>query len=133
MNTPDRGPARTPSRPVPGRWRPVPLLAAGAALAGAALLPSPARAWFVGGIGFGVPVFVVPPPVVYAPPPVVYLPPPYPPAAYPMPVQPPATEAVAGTTCNTGRYICPLPAIAVVGTRCSCPTETGARVFGTIR
>ncbi len=141
MRMPDRGPGRTPSSPPPaGRRGPTPprramrlaVLVALPALAGATLLPGAARAWFVGGIGFGVPVFVAPPPVVYAPPPVVVAP--YPPVAYPVPLPPPpVAEAVAGTTCAAARYVCPLPAIAVVGTRCSCPTETGARVFGTIR
>lgn len=52
---------------------------------GVAALPAPAKAWWRGGVGFGIvvpPVVVspapvyVPPPTYYRPPPVVYAPPP---------------------------------------------------------
>ena len=58
----------------------------GLAVLGVATMPSPANAWWRGGIGIGVyvpPVVVAPapvyaPPVYYAPPPAAYYPPPPP-------------------------------------------------------
>ncbi|MDA8253357.1 MAG: hypothetical protein M0Z28_29880 [Rhodospirillales bacterium] len=117
-------------------------LAAGlwAAVAVAALaLPSPARAWWRGGVFFGfppvLPFYYAPPPVVYAPPayyppPPAYYPPPQgyapPPQGYAPPPQGNASqEGQAGPVCRAGAYICPLEAPAGVGAPCSCPTNTG--------
>lgn len=119
------------------------------------LLPAPARAWFVGGIGFGVPILVAPPPVFYPPPypyaspyaPPPYAPGPYAGAPYPGMYPPPAAyapaaggaapgaraESVPGMSCSTGAYLCPLPGAGRVGARCSCPAESGGRAYGTIR
>ena len=57
----------------------------GFAVLGVAAMPSPANAWWRGGIGIGVdlPPVVVAPAPVYAPPPVYYAPPPA--AYYPPP------------------------------------------------
>ncbi|MBN9510293.1 MAG: hypothetical protein J0I21_14410 [Alphaproteobacteria bacterium] len=107
----------TPSEAVP--WC-VLAMAALAALA----LPSPAHAWWRGGVWIGfppiAPYYYYPPPVVYAPPPAVYVPPP---AAY----APPS----AGVSCYAGAYICPLDAPAPIGGACSCPTNTG-RIGGRV-
>ena len=125
------------------------LLPALGVAAGLALLPAPARAWFVGGIGFGVPIFVgPPPPPVYFAPPYPYPPPyavappygaGYPPEGAPVAAQSPlgqaggATQSVPGMACSTGAYVCPLPSAGRVGARCSCPAESGGRAYGTIR
>lgn len=123
------------------------------------LLPAPARAWFVGGIGFGVPIVVAPPPVFYPPPypyapayppyapppysPGPYAPGPYASAPYPGTYPPPplvngagpgaTAESVRGMSCSTGAYLCPLPGPGRVGARCSCPAQSGGRAYGTIR
>ena len=105
-----------------------------AALAAAALAaPSPAYAWWRGGVFFGfppiAPFYYAPPPVFYyPPPPVIYAPPPAayaPPPAYAMP--PPSTTPrdAAGPVCHAGLYVCPLDAPAPIGSPCSCPTNTG--------
>jgi hypothetical protein len=98
-----------------------------------AMAPAPAAAWWRGGVFFGVapfplfygpPVYYAPPPVVYAPPPVVYAPPPN--TAY-------AQAQPQGTSCDAGRYVCPLRAPVPPGAACSCPTDQRGRAPGTAR
>ncbi|MBV9783230.1 MAG: hypothetical protein JO264_05370 [Acidisphaera sp.] len=107
----------------------------GAASLGAALLPialpSPAHAWWRGGVWIGVPfpgVVIAPPvyaPPVYAPPPVVYAPQ----QEYYGQDQGYAPAAPSGATCYAGQYVCPLQRPVPSGTTCSCPGNAG-RVFG---
>ena len=119
-------------------------VAALAALAGAALIPAPAKAWFRGGVFFGFPPVVIGPPVVAYPP--AYYPPPYyapgyygpaypPPASYaPPPGQEQMSEAniPLGTTCYAGVYVCKAPAQSRIDTGCSCP-GIGAPSYGVVR
>jgi hypothetical protein len=108
-----------------------PLLLSAFALVAALALPSPARAWWRGGVFFAFPPVVpyyYPPPVVYPPPPVVYYPPVYPPP----PPYPAAPQAGAGApSCRAGAYVCPLETPAAIGAPCSCPTNTG-RIAGQV-
>ena len=124
-----------------------------ASLACAALIPSPAKAWFRGGVFIGFPPVVVGPPVVAYPPPYYYAPPYYAPGyyappAYPAPqayAPPPASEAPPpnpapqmsqavplGTTCYAGVYVCRAPAQSPVDSGCSCP-GIGAPSYGVVR
>jgi hypothetical protein len=65
------------------KLRPAVLAGAVLAAAVAALVPAPARAWWVhGGWGWHGGVFIGVPPVVVGPPPVAYVPPPPPPPVY---------------------------------------------------
>ena len=125
-------------------------LAALAVVAGAALTPAPAKAWFRGGVFFGFPPVVIGPPVV-AYPPAYYYPPPYyapgyygppayappPPVSYAPPPAAPApqmsqADAPLGTTCYAGVYVCRAPAQAHVDSGCSCP-GIGAPSYGVVR
>ena len=88
--------------------------------------PSPAQAWWRGGLWVGVapplyfaPPVYVPPPVYYAPPPMAYAPPPF----Y---VSPPPRYS---STCYAGVYTCPMQSAGPLGTPCSCPAERG-RAYG---
>jgi len=108
-----------------------------AAVATAALaMPSPARAWWRGGVFFAfppvLPFYYAPPPVVYGPPAVYGAPPPgYPPPSY-YPQQGYPQQGYpqqAGPACHAGAYVCPLEAPAAIGAPCTCPTNTG-RVAG---
>jgi hypothetical protein len=135
------------------------LVAAAVIGLGAAATPTPAKAWWHGGWGFGgvviglPPIVVAPPaPVVVAPPaPVVVAPPPpvyyaAPPVAYYAPapavvatpapavaVTPAPTYASAlGQGCYAGAYVCPLEQATPVGADCSCPANEG-RVSGQVR
>ena len=105
-------------------------LLAGLALAALAV-PTPAQAWWRGGVFFGfppvVPYYYPPPPVVY-PPPVIYAPPP---AAYPPYAPPPPPPQQAGPACHAGAYVCPLETPAAAGAPCTCPTNTG-RIAGRV-
>lgn len=111
-----------------------PAVCRGPALAALAFLaltgtvaPTPAHAWWRGGVVvgiappplyFGPPVYA-PPPVYYAPPPVVYAPPPF----Y---VAPPSRYS---QTCYAGPYTCPLQPPGPAGSPCSCPANQG-RAYG---
>jgi hypothetical protein len=119
-------------------------LAVAAAFSAAALplaVPSTAHAWWRGGFFIGVPPVVIGPPVVYPPPvyaaPPVYASPPVyaaPPAYAPPPAyaeQPPGDGYVSrGQACYAARYVCPLDRPVRPGGSCSCPTNTGSRVWG---
>jgi hypothetical protein len=107
------------------------LRAAGAGLAVVALgllvLPTPAKAWWRGGIWFGVPPVVYPPPYYYAPPPVYYGPPP---GYYaPPPVSYPASSAPQ--SCYAGPVVCPMERPSAAGNTCWCSASTG-RVYGQV-
>jgi hypothetical protein len=126
---------------------------AAAALVGAALLTSPARAWWHGGFFIGVPPVVVAPvpgyPYYY--PPAYYPPAYYPPAYYPQAYYPPAaytpvpsqtraqgsgtqgSDKVAyGAMCYAGVYHCAAPSQTPVGETCSCP-GLGAPSYGSVQ
>lgn len=104
------------------------------ALAGLALLPAAAQAYWRGGYFFGFPgVYVEPSPFSYppayypqpvavAPAPVVAVPPPFTPRIYGEP--PPAAQA-----CYAQPSVCPLDRPTAVGESCSCPGD-GGRVRG---
>jgi hypothetical protein len=134
-------------------------LAVAGALAGAAFVATPAKAWWRGGVWIGVPPVVVGPPAYYPPPYPYYYPPPYPsaypyypyyppayppgyaapppPAQTPMPqtqsgdtAQTPSNQPVAyGATCYAGVYTCAAAANTPVGAVCSCP-GLGAPSYG---
>ncbi len=96
----------------------------------AAVAPSPAHAWWRGGVAIG----IAPPPLYFGPP--VYAPPLYaPPVYYPPPVYyapPPfyvAPPRRLAQSCYAGAYVCPLPQPGPVGGACSCPAFHG-RVYG---
>ena len=103
-------------------------------LAGMALLPAGAQAYWRGGYFFGFPAvdvapspFSYPPayypqPVFAAPAPIVAVPPPFTPRVYGEP--PPAAQA-----CYTQPWVCPLDRATAVGDSCSCPVD-GGRVWG---
>jgi hypothetical protein len=115
------------------------------ALAGAAVLPAAAQAYWRGGFFFGVPgVYVAPPPYLYYPPayypPATYPPAWYPPPAYvapPGPYAPPAPYSTPspdeapppGQACYAGGWICPLEQPTPIGNACSCSTGSG-RAWG---
>ncbi len=128
-------------------------IACAAALAGAALIPATAQAWWRGGVFIGVPPIVVGPPVVAYPPPYYapgYYPPSYPPEGYApppangqpqgyaqAPQQSPAPELSQanvpfGSTCYAGVYVCAAPAQTHVGSGCSCP-GLGAPSYGVVQ
>jgi hypothetical protein len=142
-------------------FRPLLLGAAAVALAGAALIPAPARAWVRGGVFIGLPPVVVGPPAVYPYP--YYYPPAYPPGYYPPPAYyppppgyyppPPEQQGAApqastpapqqntqmsqantpiGTTCYAGVYTCAAYPQSHVGTGCSCP-GIGAPSYGVVQ
>lgn len=118
------------------------LLLAAAALA----VPSPARAWWRGGVFFGFPAiapfYYAPPPIaypplVYAPPPAAYAPPyygqPYATAPYPNTTPPyGAPQNATGPACYAGQYVCPLETPAPAGSQCTCPTNAGSRIVGRV-
>ena len=120
-------------------------LACAAVTVGAAMVPTPASAWYRrgygyhggyggGGFGFGFGTGAVlgfglgalaprpyyPPPVYYAPPPVVYAPPP---VYYEAPAQ------VSNGSCYAGPYVCPLNVAVPAGAQCACPGHSGV-VYG---
>ena len=128
-------------------------IACAATLAGAALIPATAQAWWRGGVFIGVPPIVVGPPVVAYPPPYYapgYYPPAYPPEGYApppangqpqgyaqAPQQSPAPELSQanvpfGSTCYAGVYVCAAPAQTHVGSGCSCP-GLGAPSYGVVQ
>jgi len=124
----------------------LPRIALCAALAGAALIPLPAEAWWGGGVVIGLPPVVVgpayPPPAYYYPPAYPYAPGYYPPA---YPYYPPAGAAAPqrapqmsqantpyGSTCYAGFYTCPAAPQSHVGTGCSCP-GIGAPSYGSVQ
>ncbi len=96
-----------------------------AALSGV-VSPSPAQAWWRGGVWVGVapPLYFGPP--IYAPPPVYYAPPPVVYAPQPFYVAPPPRYAA---TCYAGPYSCPLQPPGPSGSACSCPANQG-RAYG---
>jgi hypothetical protein len=134
--------------------------AALAALAGAALAPAPAQAWWRGGVFIGVPPVVVAPPIYGYPAPYYYPPAYYPPAYYPpaytaAPAYPQGQsyaqaqpqgqaqqqqqqpqmsqpDTPIGGTCYAGVYVCAAPAQTHVGTGCSCP-GIGAPSYGVVQ
>jgi hypothetical protein len=129
----------------------LPRLALCAALAGAALIPSSAKAWWHGGVFIGVPPIVVAPPVAYPYP--YYYPPAYPyaPGYYPPGYQyaPPSGSAAPqstpqaqspqmsqatpyGATCYAGIYTCGAAPRSHVGSVCSCP-GIGAPSYGSVQ
>jgi hypothetical protein len=133
----------------------LPRIALCAALAGAALIPATAQAWWHGGVFIGLPPVVVGPPVVAYPyPPAYYYPPAYPyaPGAYPPTYQyaPPAGTAAPqsqapaqapqmsqantpyGSTCYAGVYTCAAAPQSHVGSVCSCP-GIGAPSYGSVQ
>jgi hypothetical protein len=120
-------------------------------LAGAALLPTTAKAWWHGGVFIDVPPVVVGPPVAaypypppyYYPPPYSYAPGYYPPGyAYAAPggtAAPPAqapqmsqANTPYGATCYAGVYTCGAAPQSHIGSTCACP-GIGAPSFGTVR
>ena len=127
-------------------------LALCAALAGAALIPTTAKAWWHGGVFIGVPPIVVGPPLAAYPyPPGYYYPPAYPyaPGYYPpgYTYAPPATGTAApqaaapqvsqantpyGSTCYAGVYTCGAAPQSHVGSGCVCP-GIGAPSYGSVR
>ena len=137
-------------------------LAVAAAIGGAALLATPAQAWWHGGFFIGVPPVVVAPapiypyayPYPYPYPYPAYAPPAYyPPAAYPYTPAPaqgqyqPQAQAGSQTTttqtqtsqsvaygsmCYAGVYNCAAPANTPVGSTCSCPA-LGAPSYGSVQ
>ena len=136
------------------RLRPLILrTAALAALAGAALVPATAQAWWRGGVFIGIPPVVVAPPIYGYPAPYYYPPAYYPPAYYPPPPAYPQGQSYAeaqpqpqqpqqqqmsrpdtpiGSTCYAGVYVCTAPAQTHVGTGCSCP-GLGAPSYGVVQ
>ena len=120
---------RTPRR--------LPRAAALGALAGLALAaglvaaPSPAKAWWRGGIWIAPPVVVAPPyypppPAYYPPPPAYYAPPP------PVVYAPPGAVAPSQSaqSCYAGAYVCPLEYAMPAGANCSCYDNGGRRIVG---
>ena len=108
------------------------------ALAGAALLPAAAQAYWRGGVWFGLPGIYVAPPVYVAPPPVyvappVYAAPPYVQAPYAQgPYAPgPSYSAPQGPAqaCYAGPWVCPLEQPTASGAACACAAN-GGRVWG---
>jgi hypothetical protein len=97
------------------------ILAAAALGAVAVTAPSPALAWYHGGVFVGIspfPVFVGPP-VVYAPP-----------AYYPYPPPVAYTPVPAGRSCYTATFACPIAPSIAPGAPCSCPTAGGGLAGG---
>jgi hypothetical protein len=123
------------------------VLAGVAALAVSGLaIPTPAHAYWRGGVWYGgpgyypyrpywgprpyyyaPPIVVAPPPVYYAPPPVVYSAPPPPPVYYP----PPAAYPAAARTCFAPALNCPMEVPRAPGSACYCSDPTGNRSYGT--
>ena len=108
------------------------------ALAGAALLPATAQAyWRGGGFFFGFPgVYVAPLPPPYYYPPAYYPPPAYlaPPATYAAPqsyAEPQSYGAQSGgpppaaQACYAAGWVCPLERPTPVGDSCACPANGG--------
>jgi hypothetical protein len=89
--------------------------------------PSPAQAWWRGGVWVGVapPLYYAPP---YYPPPVYYAPPP-PPVVYTPPGFYGSQQPQYGQSCYAGPYTCPLQPPAPAGSGCSCPANQG-RAYG---
>jgi len=121
---------------VSSAWR---ALAVAALVGGAALITTPANAWWRGGVWISVPPVVVGPayPYPYYPyypyyPPGYYAPPP-PPAPAPQAQNNAETgKAVAyGTICHAGVYSCPAPYYTPIGKTCACP-GIGALSYGTV-
>ncbi len=115
-------------------------VAAIAALAGATLIPAPARAWV--SFGFALPPVVVAPPVAPYPYPYPYYPPAYPapaPGYYP-PAAPPAQSPAPqlsqdqrpyGSICAAGFYTCAAVPQSKVGDECTC-SGLGAPSYGSV-
>jgi hypothetical protein len=122
-----------------------------AALAGAALIPTTAKAWWHGGVFIGLPPVVVGPPVVaypyppgyyypyapgYYPPGYAYAPPPGPTATQsaPQSAAPQMSQANTpyGSRCYAGVYTCAAAPQSHVGTVCSCP-GIGAPSYGSVQ
>jgi hypothetical protein len=129
----------------------LPRLAICAALAGAALIPVPAMAWWRGGVFVGLPPIVVGPPAVaypyYYPPAYPYAPGYYPPGyAYAPPAGTAAPQASLpakapqmsqantpyGSTCYAGVYTCAAVPQSHVGAVCACP-GIGAPSYGSVQ
>ena len=121
------------------RWR---ALSLSVLAVGAAVLATPANAWWRGGVWIGVPPVVVAPPAYYPPAYYPYYPyPPYyaPPAAYYPPAQTPvpqaqgtANGAVAyGAMCYAGVYNCAAAPKSPIGSGCTCP-GIGAPSYGRV-
>jgi hypothetical protein len=122
------------------RWRALslPVLAVGAAM-----LATPADAWWRGGVWIGVPPVVVAPPAYYPPAYYPYYPYPYyaPPAAYYPPAQTPVPQAQSdtashgpvayGAMCYAGVYNCAAAPKSPVGSGCTCP-GIGAPSYGRV-
>ena len=122
-------------------------LAGAAALTiGGMVIPTPALAYWRGGVWvagpgyypyrgyygprpyyYAPPIVVAPPPIYYAPPPVVYAPPP-PPVYYPPPTAP---YPVAARTCYAASLSCPMEVARAPGSTCYCSDSTGDRSYGT--
>jgi hypothetical protein len=131
-----------------GRARTIALgiLAGATALAvSGVIVPTPALAWWRGGVWVGgpgyypryygprpyyyaPPVVVAPPPTYYAPPPVIYAAPPPPPVYYP---PAPAPYPVAARTCYAPALNCPMEVPRAPGSACYCSDATGDRSYGT--
>jgi hypothetical protein len=92
----------------------------------AVLAPTPAQAWWRGGVWVGVapPLYYAPP---YYPPPVYYAPPP--PVVYTPPGFYGSQQPQYSQSCYAGPYTCPLQPPAPAGSACSCPSNQG-RAYG---
>jgi hypothetical protein len=116
----------------------LPAMLAAAAI-GVTVLPTPAHAWWRGGVVIGVapivpfyaPPVYVPPPVYYAPPPAYYAPPPAFSAVPPGFNNGGEPTAAGGPSCYAGPYVCPTERAIPVGGACSCPGNNG-RVAGSV-
>jgi len=111
-------------------------------------MPSPARAWWRGGVVIGLPVFVGPPAVVVQQPPVVYAP--GPPVIYAPPQaqgqwqgqgqgqwqgqgSPPGGYSSAqAPSCYAGPYVCPMAQAAPAGSSCACNDNNGQLAYGQV-
>jgi hypothetical protein len=128
------------------------------ALAGAALIPVSAKAWWHGGVFIGLPPIIVGPPVYAYPPPAYYYPPvaPYPPGyyapGYPYAAPPGGAQQSApqasspqasgrqmsqantpyGSICYAGVYTCAAAPQSHVGSGCACP-GIGAPSYGSVQ
>ena len=116
--------------------------AAGVLTVSGVVVPTPALAWWRGGVWVGgpgyapyrpyyaprpyyyaPPIIVAPPPPYYAPPPVVYAAPPPPPVYYP--------PSAAARTCYAPALACPMEVARAPGSTCYCSEQSGDRSYGT--